>query len=76
MGQLILKRASASPSGQWSDDDVLADRAVVGRKGGDGTLTRKTRFLCSFAGARRKLTFASTKPECVARLGRIVGANS
>jgi hypothetical protein len=34
MGQLILKRASASrPSGEWSDDDfdVLADGAVVGR---------------------------------------------
>ena len=28
---LILKRASASrPSGEWNDDDVLADRAVNG----------------------------------------------
>lgn len=34
MGQLILKRASASrPSGEWNDDDfdVLADGIVVGR---------------------------------------------
>jgi hypothetical protein len=34
MGQLILKRASASrPSGEWDDDDfdVLADGVVVGR---------------------------------------------
>jgi hypothetical protein len=34
MGQLILKRASASrPSGEWNDDDfdVLADGLVVGR---------------------------------------------
>jgi hypothetical protein len=34
MGQLILKRASASrPSGEWNDDDfdVLAGGAVVGR---------------------------------------------
>src|SRR5262245_31672568 len=34
MGQLILKRASASrPSGEWNDDDfdVLADGEVVGR---------------------------------------------
>jgi hypothetical protein len=34
MGQLILKRASASrPSGQWSDDDydVLEGGLVVGR---------------------------------------------
>jgi hypothetical protein len=30
---LILKRASASPSGQWNDDDfdVLAEGTVVGR---------------------------------------------
>jgi hypothetical protein len=29
---LILKRASASrPSGEWNDDDVLANGAVVGR---------------------------------------------
>ncbi|MFL6835005.1 MAG: hypothetical protein ACJ8F0_20695 [Xanthobacteraceae bacterium] len=34
MGQLILKRASASrPSGEWNDDDydVITDGAVVGR---------------------------------------------
>jgi hypothetical protein len=34
MGQLVLKRASASrPSGEWNDDDfdVLADGIVVGR---------------------------------------------
>jgi hypothetical protein len=34
MGELILKRASASrPSGEWKEDDfdVLADSAVVGR---------------------------------------------
>jgi hypothetical protein len=34
VGQLILKRASASrPSGEWNDDDydVLADSEVVGR---------------------------------------------
>ena len=34
MGQLILKRASASrPSGEWNDDDydVLEDSMVVGR---------------------------------------------
>jgi hypothetical protein len=34
MGQLVLKRASASRlSGEWSDDDydVLADGVVVGR---------------------------------------------
>ena len=34
MGQLALKRASASrPSGEWGDDDydVLADGKVVGR---------------------------------------------
>jgi hypothetical protein len=33
MGQLILKRASASRrSGEWDDDyDVLADDKVVGR---------------------------------------------
>ena len=34
MGQLILKRASASrPSGEWNDDDydVLSDGVVVGR---------------------------------------------
>jgi hypothetical protein len=34
MGQLILKRASASrPSGEWNDDDfdVLAGGVVVGR---------------------------------------------
>jgi hypothetical protein len=33
MGQLILKRASASrPSGHWNDDfDVFADGAAVGR---------------------------------------------
>jgi hypothetical protein len=34
MGQLILKRTSASrPSGDWNDDDydALADGAVVGR---------------------------------------------
>jgi hypothetical protein len=33
MGQLILKRASASPSGEWNDDDydVLEDGVVVGR---------------------------------------------
>jgi hypothetical protein len=34
MGQLILKRASASrPSGEWKEDDfdVLANGAVVGR---------------------------------------------
>ena len=34
MGQLVLKRASASrPSGEWSDDDydVLCEGEVVGR---------------------------------------------
>jgi hypothetical protein len=33
MGQLILKRASARPSGQWSDDDcdVPEGDVVVGR---------------------------------------------
>jgi hypothetical protein len=32
MGQLILKRASASrPTGEWNDYDVLADCVVVGR---------------------------------------------
>ena len=32
MGQLILKSANASrSSGEWSDDDVLAEGIVVGR---------------------------------------------
>jgi hypothetical protein len=32
MTQLILKSASASrPSGEWGEDDVLADGAAVGR---------------------------------------------
>jgi hypothetical protein len=34
MGQLVLKRATASrPSGEWNDDDydVLCDGVVVGR---------------------------------------------